>query len=93
MACGKPLVVTDVGGLKELVYQDETDGGYKVKPDSEAIADACLKILENAALRSKLEANSRDRALRYYQFDRWEADLKDFFQTVVDESPIPTWEG
>lgn len=91
MACGKPLVVTDVGGLKELIYQDETDGGYKVKPDPEKIAKACLKILENDALQSELEANSRDRALRYYEFDRWEADLRDFFRTVVDESPIPTW--
>lgn len=42
---GKPMLVTNVGGLSEIV----TDGkcGYVVKPDPGAIADAILDFVDN----------------------------------------------
>ncbi len=38
----KPMVVTDVGGLPELIHDNET--GFVVKPDPSAIAEAILKF-------------------------------------------------
>jgi D-inositol-3-phosphate glycosyltransferase len=42
---GKPMLVTDVGGLSEIV----TDGkcGYVVKPDPGAITDAIIDFIDN----------------------------------------------
>jgi len=83
MACGKPLVVTDVGGLKELVYQDIVDGGLKVKPDSDAIATGLERLIENPELREEMGENSRERALDYYHMERWEQQTKEYFRHVI----------
>lgn len=41
----KPMVVTDVGGLKEIVLHEKC--GYVVQPDPKAIADAIADYFEN----------------------------------------------
>ena len=49
MACGIPVVATRVGGIPEIVIDKVT--GILVPPgDSEAIADACINILNNDKL-------------------------------------------
>ncbi|MDP4224224.1 MAG: glycosyltransferase [Bacteroidota bacterium] len=40
-----PMLVTDVGGLKEIVPHEQC--GYVVKPDPEVIADAIVDYLDN----------------------------------------------
>jgi glycosyltransferase involved in cell wall biosynthesis len=41
----KPMLVTDVGGLREIVSDGKC--GYVVKPDSESIAEAILDFFDN----------------------------------------------
>jgi glycosyltransferase involved in cell wall biosynthesis len=41
----KPMIVTDVGGLREIVPDGKC--GYVVKPDSESIAEAILDFYDN----------------------------------------------
>jgi len=46
MAAGKPVVVTDLGGLREIVVDGET--GFVVKPrDVEGLADKVLWLINN----------------------------------------------
>lgn len=62
MSCGTPVVVTDCGGPTEIV----TDGvtGLVVPPcDSQAMADALVRLAEDSTLRVCLGANGRARAL------------------------------
>lgn len=55
----KPMVVTDVGGLPEIV----PDGlaGFVVKPEVDAIADAILKIKDDACLAAMREGMQQER--------------------------------
>jgi glycosyltransferase involved in cell wall biosynthesis len=53
MAAGKALVTTDVGGAPEVVTQDET-GLLVPASNPGAIAEAILKLYQNAPLRNKL---------------------------------------
>lgn len=85
MACGKPVVVTDVGGLKELIYQSETDGGLKVKPTASAITNALETLVENPKQRQMLGERARERALQYYTHERWKDQMKTYFETVINE--------
>lgn len=56
MACGTPVVATDVGGLSFVVRDGET--GYLVpEGDSQAMADCLLKLLHGPELRARLGAN------------------------------------
>jgi len=53
VAFGKPVVVTNVGGLPEMV--DENRSGLVVPPrNPEALADALVRLLEDEPLRQKM---------------------------------------
>lgn len=65
MACGVPVVGTDVGGLSYLLDEER---GLKVKPhDAESLANAITRLIENPALQEKLIANGLAKAEEYDQ--------------------------
>ncbi len=43
LACGTPIVITDVGGARELV--DRPEAGHIVEPDANAVADALADLI------------------------------------------------
>lgn len=58
MSMETPVVVTDVGGMRELVVSEET--GLIVPPrEPERLADALQRLLEDPALSLRLSNNSR----------------------------------
>jgi glycosyltransferase involved in cell wall biosynthesis len=53
MACGKPVVASDISGVSDLL--EASNGGLPVIPESpEALSDAVLKLLKDQDLRSKM---------------------------------------
>ena len=53
MACGTPVVVSDVGGLSQLVRHNVTGIRVRVK-DPAALADAIQRLLTNEVLRRRM---------------------------------------
>lgn len=67
MTCGKACIATEVGGVSEAVG----DTGLVVAPrDPAAMAQACLTLLRDPALRRRLGAAARCRALESFTVDR-----------------------
>lgn len=67
LACGKPVIGSDVGGIKEII---NSDVGLLIDPNnSESIAIAIDKILSNNELKEKLKSNAKNRA---YDFSKAE---------------------
>jgi glycosyltransferase involved in cell wall biosynthesis len=66
MAAGLPVVASAVGGIPELVVDDQT-GLLVASGDVDALAAALQRILGDAALRARLGAGGRRRAAE--QFD------------------------
>jgi len=63
MMCGKPVVATDVGGIKEALG----DTGIVVSPrQPQELADAVTNLLGDAGLRTTLGEEARQRALNYF---------------------------
>ncbi|UCD63463.1 MAG: glycosyltransferase family 4 protein [Candidatus Zixiibacteriota bacterium] len=60
MALGRPVVATNVGGMPEII-EHETSGLLVSPGDSEGLARACLRIMDDSALREKLAAAARQR--------------------------------
>jgi rhamnosyl/mannosyltransferase len=55
MACGKPVIGSDVGGIPFVI--DDSRDGYLVPPaDAGALAGACLEILRAPDLRPPRDA-------------------------------------
>lgn len=67
MMIGKPVVATDVGGVREAVGEC----GIIVKPcRPEQLAKAIIMLLENDRLRFEIGESARQRALTYFAINR-----------------------
>ncbi len=61
MACGRPVVASDVGGMPEVV-RDGVDGLLVPPGDASALGDALLRLLDSPDERERLGSNGRDAA-------------------------------
>lgn len=68
MACGVPVVATNVGAVKEVVEHNVT--GLIVPPlDPNALAAATLSLLEDVSLRKQMGASGRMRAVERFDVE------------------------
>jgi glycosyltransferase involved in cell wall biosynthesis len=64
MAAGKPVIASDVGGLRDIVQSHQT--GLLVPPgDADALAEAMDRLLEDPDARSRMGRLGKKRAARY----------------------------
>ncbi|WML46866.1 glycosyltransferase [Neobacillus sp. PS3-34] len=67
MACGVPVVVSNVGGLPEVVIEGKT--GYVVpKENPEQLAAAFLKLVENPEVRAEMGKNGIQHVKEHYDW-------------------------
>ncbi len=82
MACGTPVIVSDVGGLAEIVSHGET--GIKVAPaDEEDLAFAILRILSDSYLASRLRFQALRLIKDKYNWDNITDKTSQVYDTVV----------
>jgi glycosyltransferase involved in cell wall biosynthesis len=78
MACGKPVIVTRVGGMQETVQHGKN--GLLVRPgDAMDLAEAILYLLHNDELRAAMGREGRKRAAELYS---WETVVTNWLETV-----------
>jgi len=69
MASELPIVAPRVGGIPELVAENET--GITFEPGNpEALADALTTVLENESLRLSMGRKGRERVMKHYTMER-----------------------
>jgi len=67
LACGKPVIGSNVGGIKEIITSDV---GLLVEPtDPKGLANAIDSILSDDNLRKKFQLNARNRAMDFAEVD------------------------
>lgn len=63
LACGKPVIGSNIGGIKEIITEDV---GLLINPnDKEDLANAIDKILTDKDLRNKFKSNARNSAKEF----------------------------
>ena len=69
MATGLPVISTNIGGIPEMVVENET--GFLVQPDHpSALADAIEKLINDPALAQKMGHAGYERAQRLFSIER-----------------------
>lgn len=68
MACGKPVIVTNVGGLPEVVNHNET-GLVIQKENADAAAEAIQRLIDNKNLVTFLTTNAMQHVHKHYNWD------------------------
>lgn len=88
-ACGLPVVVSDVGGLADLVIDAET--GWRVPPgDPQALATALERLIDDRGLARRLGAAGRRRAEREFDATRNGRRLVDLALSCVAADRQPS---
>lgn len=78
-ACGVPVIVSDVGGLSEVVRDGET--GYIIKSgDYKALANKILHIYQDNELQMKMGKNARDFVEENYKWQENAQIMEDVYQ-------------
>ncbi|HEY2374045.1 MAG TPA: glycosyltransferase [Gaiellaceae bacterium] len=84
LAAGKPVVTTDVGGVRDVV---ELDSGVVVQPgDIDAVADGLELLAGDPELRDRLGATGRGRVLERYSVPRLVDDIDSLYRLLLDRA-------
>lgn len=79
MACGLPVIAARAGGVPEIV--EDGLSGLLVEPgDSDALAAAVTKLLENEDLRDSLARAGRERVRERFNWDSIAGELAEFYR-------------
>jgi L-malate glycosyltransferase len=82
MACGVPVVASDVGGLPEVIGADEA-GFLRPVGDVEGMAACARRLLDDPALRRRTAAAARHRAETLFRPEPAIARYLDVYRRVV----------
>jgi L-malate glycosyltransferase len=83
-SCEKPVIVSRVGGLPEVVENNVT--GIVVDPKSiEGTADAIEKLILNEPLRKHLGINGRKRIIEKYNWDSNVSQMLSIYHKVINK--------
>lgn len=90
MVAGVPVVVSDTGGLGELVIHG-VDGmkSYPGNPDS--LADSILTILNNPKKADEMKKNALNKVRSRYNWDTISGLMLDTYNEVLDECKKQKW--
>ena len=90
MAAGSPVVVSDTGGLGEIVDHDVT--GVKVYPNNvESLAWGVTKVLSDQRYRDLLKENALKRAQESYDWDKIAQKTEQIYTGVLSEYSKSFW--
>ena len=82
MACGLPVIATNVGEVSALVQDGQT--GYLVEPgSSEAIVDKLQILMGNRELRMKMGAAGRAFIVDNYSVEHLYENLMVLYQSIL----------
>ena len=83
MACGRPVVSSDAGALKEVVQ----DAGILVPPaDCNALAEQIRRLFTNEDLCQYLSSRGRKRILKHFCWDKVALKLTNYYYDVLKDS-------
>ena len=82
MACGKPVIVSDTGGTKEIVENDQT--GFLITDETtEVIADMITDLLDHEGKRKTIGENARLLIQKNFTADRMGNDFSQLYSEVI----------
>ncbi len=82
MACSKPVIVTNIWALNELIQNGET--GILIEPkEVEPLVQAITQLITNKTLRNKIETQGRQMVEKNFSIERMAAEMKDAYEAIL----------
>ncbi|HKZ87854.1 MAG TPA: glycosyltransferase family 4 protein [Candidatus Bathyarchaeia archaeon] len=90
MAAKSPVVVSDTGGLSEIVDHDIT--GVKVYPNNaDSLAWGIIKVLTDGAYRNRIRENAYKKIQEKYDWDKIAQQTRYMYETILGEYSKSFW--
>ena len=86
MACGLPVIGTNVPELKYMLQHEET--GYLCETDADSIAAAIETVLSKPTLMQTMGENARKFAVEHYSLEQLAQRGFDLLQEVATSNPV-----
>jgi glycosyltransferase involved in cell wall biosynthesis len=83
-AANKPVVSTRVGGISDIVIENETALLSDVN-DSEAFCNHLLRLVNDDQLREKLGSNSREHVMKRFSYQRLMNDMSELYYQLLEK--------
>lgn len=84
MAAGKPVIVTNVDGLKDIV--EHSKSGFIVElNDDESMAKYALKLLNDPRLSNDIGMEARKRVVENFEIRKKVKQLETFYEKTIDQ--------
>ena len=81
-ACNIPIITTDVGGVRDIVKNNET--GYIVpKNNAEIFAEKLLLLIEDEKNRKKLSQNGWSFVKDNFHYTRLVKDMESYYENLI----------
>jgi glycosyltransferase involved in cell wall biosynthesis len=88
MACGKPVVATNVGGIPEII--EDQISGILVPPHAPSkMADAVASLASDPSLRAKLASSARRRVERLFGVETHVRQVSNVYNTIFSNGSEP----
>ena len=87
MAARKPVVATDVGGLKHIV-KDGVSGFLVSKQDDIAIGDALIHLIKDSGLQKNMGDKGHDIAEGSFGIKKMIREYEDIYRSMIGESRV-----
>lgn len=82
MASAKPVIATDTGGIREIVFENKT--GFMVRPgDINSMAEKLRLLLINAKLRQEIGLNARNYLSSSFRLEVMVNQAQDLYSNLV----------
>ena len=81
MASGKPLILSDIPGVRDVISKKE---GYIVEPlDPEALAKALQKIWDGPEMAKEMGKRGRERVEKLFSWEKVSKDIEKVFTDIL----------
>ena len=87
MACARPVVATDVGGVKDIVSPG-VNGVLVESGDALSFGAALADLLKDGSRRVKLGNNGREFAVKNFNSERLIKDTRDLYENLLKKKGI-----
>lgn len=84
LSCGAPLLASDAGGNPEIVENGKNGFIFEKRNDEELIEKLRI-MLDDHTLRKNMRRESRETALKKFDWDLITAKTSDFYRELIDE--------
>ena len=81
MACGLPVVGSNIGGIPDIIQDNET-GLLVPEKDITELSNTILNLIENEDLRNKLAVNGHNRVKEKFSWEKLAKDYIDVYNNI-----------